>query len=476
MSSKRSVFKNFNFMVISTAALDFLCLQAALLIGFWLWIEFPWHGNYQYFSDYVRILWIVPPLGVVVFQSIGLYKPEMGVMGVAEQSLVFKGIWIVYFIAFAVSFFYRGGTFSRLAVFYSVFIAIFLISIERFLMRNLYAWLHRKGIAVRKALIYGAGYHGQRLERWIHQSPKLGIQVVGYLDDNIEVLVKKPVSPPCLGTLQDLKRIVAERNISMLFIAHRSLKEVEVLQIFQMCREIHVPCWAIPSLYQFYIERIRITNIGGIPLVGFKEEFNFKFYVIVKRVLDILFALLLLPVLIPVGILISAGILLTSGAPVFFKQPRAGAGGKKFTMYKFRTLKTSTRRDDVSPELQKEGVPSAVTPLGDLLRRTGFDELPQILNVLKGEMSFIGPRPEMLFIVEKYSPLERERLRLRPGITGLWQISEDRKRIFIHENMDYDLYYAEHLSFNLDLAIMLKTVVAVLKGFLPRRVPVPAEN
>ena len=131
-------------------------------------------------------------------------------------------------------------------------------------------------------------------------------------------------------------------------------------------------------------------------------------------------------------------------------------------MVKFRTLSKDAPSESPSPELEG-GSGRAVAPFASFLRRTGLDELPQIFNVLRGDMSLVGPRPEMSFLVEKYSLLERERLLVKPGITGMWQISEDRKKKLIHESIDYDLYYVEHIGFNLDLAILMKTVLVMLR-------------
>lgn len=459
--------RGFNPLTFGVAVLDFFCFQTALLAGYWLWVLFPWHGHYQFFSEFALIVWVLPAIGIVVFKAIGLYKPEMGVIGVQEQSLIFKAIWIIYLLVFALSFFYRETHFSRLATFYSIFIAIFLISVERYFVRHFFIWLNQKGIAVRTALIYGAGYHGQRLERWIRQSPQLGIRVLGFLDDDIERLTKKPETPPWLGTCSELRKIVAKKNIALLFIAHRQLEEAKVIEIFQLCRNLNVQCWAIPSLYQFHVERVQLQNIGGIPLLGFRGEFGRRSYLTVKRILDLMISFVLLLLAVPLMIFISLSILLTSGPPVFFQQVRVGLDGKKFTMFKFRTLKHSTRKDEISPELKRDA--KMATPFGASLRRTGLDELPQLINVLRGEMSLVGPRPEMPFLVEKYGPLERERLTVKPGITGLWQISDDRKRLLIHENMDYDLYYVEHSSFNLDLAILVKTFFVIGSRVLFKR-------
>ena len=457
--------RSFHLLTVLVAIFDFLCLQTALLIGYWFWVTFPWHGNYQLFSDFSLILWILPPIGIIVFRAIGLYKPEMGVIGVQEQSLIFKGTWIIYVAVFALSFFYRSIEFSRLSLFYSIFISLFLVSFERFLMRRFFEYLNQHGIANRQALIYGAGYQGQRLERWIQQSPQLGVRVIGYLDDDVEKLVKKPESPPVLGRLSDLKKLIKQRNVSLLFVAHRHLHETKVVEIFQRCREFGIQCWVIPSLYWFHVERTELQNIGGIPLVSFREGFGRRSYERLKRLLDIVLSVLFLIAAAPLLWVIALGVLLSSGRPIFFKQLRTGQGGKKFMIYKFRTLKKGFKKEDVSPELKKGGG-KPLSPFFAFLRKTGLDELPQLVNVLVGEMSLVGPRPEMPFIVEKYGPLERERLEVKPGITGLWQISRDRKRLLIHENMDYDLYYVEHMSPNLDLAILVKTAWTVVSRIL----------
>lgn len=464
----KSFFRVFKLLTLFVILVDFLCFQLALMMAYSLWMAFPWHGNWQYFSEYSMILWILPPIGIAVFAAVGLYKPEMGVIGVEEQSLIFKATWIIYFAVFAITFFYREVEFSRVATFYSVFISTALVTVERFYFRRYFEWLHRKGLGIRRALIYGAGYHGQRLERWIRQSPKLGVVVEGFLDDEIERLTKVPESPTCLGGLSDLSKWVKKKKIEVVYLAHRKLEENRIVEIIQKCREIGVECWVIPALYRFHVERVIFTNIGGIPLVGFREGFGRKWYFVLKRFLDVGLTLLLAPLAVALGLVIAVGIRLTSRGPIFFKQQRVGYGSKKFTVFKFRTLrKEAKQRDRVSPELRKER--QEATAFGAFLRRTGLDEIPQFINVLRGEMSLVGPRPEMPFLVEKYGPLERERLTVKPGITGLWQISEDRKRLLIHENMDYDLYYLDHLGFNLDLAILVKTVMTIFTRIPERR-------
>jgi lipopolysaccharide/colanic/teichoic acid biosynthesis glycosyltransferase len=149
-----------------------------------------------------------------------------------------------------------------------------------------------------------------------------------------------------------------------------------------------------------------------------------------------------------------------SKGPVFFRQDRVGKNGKIFQIYKFRSMLTDTDPYSVNPSDQND---PRITSVGRFLRKTSLDELPQIINVLKGDMSFVGPRPEMQFIVAEYDEIHKERLKVLPGITGLWQLSGDRKKA-IHENMDYDLYYIRNASFFLDVAILIQTLIFAFRG------------
>lgn len=461
--SSRHIKAGFVYSSWMISLLDLFCFEAALALGYYLWMRFPWHGHWQHFSDYSILMLIVPPLAILVFKAVGLYKPEMGIMGVQEQSLLFKAIAMIYGLVLAVTFFYREVTFSRLAMLYSMSLALVFVSIERYLVRRFFVWLNRKGIASRLALIYGAGYHGMRLESWIRHSPHLGLKVTGYLDDDISRLEKVPTHPPVLGGIRRLEKEVKENGVSVLFVAARDLKEEKIIDMVQKARELKIQCWVIPHLYSFFVEYVEVQHIGGIPLLGFRERFGAGYYEILKHLLDRVLALFFLILSLPLALITALGILTTSGPPIFFCQIRIGKKGERFMMYKFRTLKKEFETESISPEISQEKKSRPMTPFGAFLRKSGLDELPQLFNVLKGEMSLVGPRPEMPFLVEKYKPLEKERLHVKPGITGLWQVSEDRKRLLIHENMDYDLYYVRHMSFNLDLAILLKTVLVIVK-------------
>jgi len=182
-------------------------------------------------------------------------------------------------------------------------------------------------------------------------------------------------------------------------------------------------------------------------------------YVFFKRITDLLFSILAICVLSPLFILIPIVTSMESSGPAFIRQRRVGKNGKIFCLYKFRSMKGDVSYD-YSPIRKND---KRITKVGGFLRKTGIDEIPQFLNVLKGEMSIVGPRPEMEFIVEKYNALERTRLLVKPGITGLWQIKANRKKP-IHENLDFDLNYIEKKSLFLDLAIMAETAIFMIKS------------
>ncbi|MCK4245202.1 MAG: sugar transferase [Candidatus Omnitrophica bacterium] len=179
-----------------------------------------------------------------------------------------------------------------------------------------------------------------------------------------------------------------------------------------------------------------------------------------KRIADIVFSALLLVISSPLFIILAILIKRDSPGAVFFRQERVGKNGRLFSMFKFRTMYAEANKYDYHPRGRDD---ARITKIGRMLRKTSLDELPQLMNVITGEMSLVGPRPEMPFIVKEYSQIQKQRLTVKPGLTGLWQISADRSKP-IHENMEYDLYYVNNHSPLLDLAIILRTVISVIRG------------
>jgi exopolysaccharide biosynthesis polyprenyl glycosylphosphotransferase len=405
---------------------------------------------------------------LLLFERLGLYRRTMTIMNIAEVKGIFKAVIYAAMILFFAAFYFKDISYSRLIVTYSfVFLLIFL-NVERYTFYKIYQYLHAKGIGVTRGLIYGAGEAGQMLAERFIRSPRLGTLPIAFLDDNTELwkrTVKShsdevPYALPVLGGLESIKDAAQMTNADELFISLPSVSQIRIAEIIRRCEQINLKFSFIPNLFDYKLQHIDVRSLDGIPLLTVKESRIAPWKFFLKRIMDLVMGLTCLTIFGPIMLVAALLVRRSSPGPVFFKQERVGLNGKKFTMYKFRTMYVDTPKYALTPDSKDD---PRVTPIGRTLRRTSLDELPQILNVIKGDMSIVGPRPEMPFIVDQYDEFQRERLKVKPGITGLWQISADRAKQ-IHDNIEYDLYYVENASPLLDLAIILRTIFGVIKG------------
>ena len=327
--------------------------------------------------------------------------------------------------------------------------------------------LRVRSVEAQKVLIYGAGSSGRRVLSALLRSPKLGLKPIALIDDDPEMegqevfeysyrrgrsvnVIAGPVTPELLH----------EHACKMLIIAIPSLGRekfsgaVNAAQAAGV-RLAYVPGQAIAAEYW-----TEYADIDGILLSVFGHPASKWQYEWAKRLFDLAAAAALIVIFIPLWALIALAIRLESRGPVLFKQTRVGRNGRLFTLYKFRSMHVDAPKYEISPT---EAADPRITPIGRFLRRVSLDELPQLINVVKGEMSLVGPRPEMPFITEQYTAVHRQRLRVTPGITGLWQLSADRA-FQIHENIQYDLYYIRNRSFFMDFAILLHTALFAMNG------------
>jgi len=292
-------------------------------------------------------------------------------------------------------------------------------------------------------------------------SPKFHILPVAFLDDDriktgttVDCLVgHEPL--PVAGRLSSIEEALAKYNAQEVWIAITAADQNTIIDIALAAEDCGVPCRFVPNLYQIPLDTLTVETVGGVPLLSIKPRATVHPMPATKRAFDILFSLVVLfnPVSLILFPLIALLVKLSSHGPVSFRQERIGQGGRPFLMYKFRTMFIDAPAYATTPQHPGD---IRITPLGRWLRKLSVDELPQFWNVLKGDMSVVGPRPEMPQIVALYNNIQRQRLCVKPGITGIWQISADRKNP-IHENIDYDLYYIEKQSFFLDLMIILTT-------------------
>lgn len=434
-----------------------------------------------------RQLWsLFSAVCLVSFHAFGMYSPVKSLLNMEEFKAVLSSTLVSFLVFFTlvvllreteqgaegplfgllvpihkvVSIQLAPDSFSRVTVVLAFVLALALTTASRFASFKFIQMLHRKGIGNRNVLIYGAGECGRKLQRKFMLVPTLGLNFAGFVEDDESKVGTLLDRSRVLGTFEDLERLIGVHKISEVFVALPECTEERVMEIVAELERIGVKYHVVPRFYHLLSFKIRIENLDSIPLITRDERRQKLFGRIAKRLFDIIVASMVLVVGAPVFLLAAWLIRRESPGPAFFVQTRIGKNGKPFRMYKFRTMHAHMSGDAPAPQSPYD---PRITRIGRYLRRYSLDELPQFINVLKGEMSIVGPRPEMPFIVESYGPMERERLRAKPGITGLWQISYARQQA-IHDNLDYDLYYIEHQSMLLDLVIVALTVFAVVKG------------
>ncbi|MCX6639567.1 MAG: sugar transferase [bacterium] len=451
---------------------DILVITGSMMLGYYFYHlllhEVGLGRGAQPFSMYFRLTLITVVILLLVFERQGLYRRTLSIMNIEEIKGIFNAVILTALIIFAASFYFKDISYSRLIITYSLIFLLIFLNIERYLFFKVFQALHTKGIGVRKVLIYGAGEAGQMLVERFIRSPRLGVLPIGFIDDNIELWGKNLRSKsdevkfnlPVLGGFNHVLDAANEHAIDELVISMPSVPRAKIAEIIRHCEDIGLKFYFMPFLFDFKVQSIAIDSIDGVPLLTVKESKINWLYLLLKRVMDVTVAGLSIVMLAPIMAMIAILIRRDSPGPVLFKQERVGLNGKHFQIYKFRSMYIDAPKYAFTPMSSQD---PRITKIGRLLRRTSLDELPQIFNVMKGEMSMVGPRPEMPFIVATYTSIMRNRLKVKPGITGLWQISADRAKQ-IHDNIDYDLYYIENFSPLLDVVIMIRTFFMAIKG------------
>ena len=272
-----------------------------------------------------------------------------------------------------------------------------------------------------------------------------------------------------LGTLEDLGMVIRSMQIDEVIIALPSNLHQQSIRSVRLCERLGTSFKLVPDLYELSLSRIDMEAIEGIPLIGIKQASINYTQRIVTRVVDILVAILLLVLGLPFWLCIALAIRLTSSGAIVYKQTRIGKNGRPFKVYKFRTMYKNAEdgladllaHNEAQGPLFKIKDDPRITAVGKFLRRTSFDEFPQLLNVIKGEMSLVGPRPPLPHEVVQYEEWQKGRLAIKPGMTGLWQV-RGRSDISFDEGVLMDMYYIENWSLRLYFQILLRTIPAVL--------------
>ncbi|UCC95894.1 MAG: sugar transferase, partial [Candidatus Omnitrophota bacterium] len=390
-------------------------------------------------------------------------------LGVPKEifSVIISIFYATILIA-AVIFFAKFKFFSRLVFTGNFFLLCASLSSWRIVKRLILRRLISKGFRNINILIVGAGKIGKAILSEIKKVPWWGFKIIGFLDDRKTEVVE---SVPVLGKIKDFPVIAKKYFADEVIVTIPSEKQI-VSELIAQARKMHVGIKVVPDSFEEPLPVLNISYLGVMPLLTYKERKHHPAELALKRLFDFAFSLISFIVLFPLFIIITILIKLDSPGPVFYVQKRVGFKGKLFNFCKFRSMIKDA--DKLKPELLdknevKDGVifkikkDPRITKIGSFLRKYSLDELPQLFNVLKGDMSLIGPRPPTADEVEKYNHFHIQRLFIRPGITGLSQV-RGRSELTFRRWIKWDLWYVNNWSFGLDLLILWWTIPAVLKG------------
>ncbi len=354
--------------------------------------------------------------------------------------------------------------FSRLESAYFIGISLLLMLSYRFVWPYASAVVGANPWTKRKVLIIGINNQALQLSRIITDYAAAGLQFAGFVRHITDERPEAEINPDdILGDIDTLRKIVTEHCIREVIICDHANEHEYLRQINDMLSSLPVNIRIAPDYSDLAYFHMTIEDFAGIPLVGLRYDMLTIWQRIVKRLFDIVGASILLTAFLPLIIIIAIAIKLDSRGPIFFRQQRAGERGRLFTMYKFRSMVYDAENRITYGQNYKKANDPRVTRVGRILRRTSLDEIPQFVNVLLGDMSLVGPRPELPQVVGEYSPRQWKRFEVPQGLTGWWQIN-GRAELPMYEHTDYDVFYIRNYSVWLDLMILARTPMAVLKG------------
>ena len=457
--------ENQRILNIVLVLIDVLTISVALLCSIWLRFKttlFGPLGGHLGFQSYLLFLtFAVIPVYLILYFAFGLYKPRRTYKNIFSEATQIIKVNILAFIALvAILFIINQPNFSRIMLFLLAIITTFFGIIERFIIRSVLKRLRANNKNLKHILIVGDNDLAYTFARKIRQNPYLGFTVSGFLGRSEHVGLEREGSK-VIGAFKDLEYVLENHRYDRVVLAIPLKYYYKINELVESCEKFGIKAEIIPDYIKYFpaqpsvdmIEDIPIINIRYVPL---DDDFN-KF---LKYLSDYIISIIAIIITSPIMIITAIAIKLTSPGPIIFKQERMGYNGKTFMMYKFRSMKVQDPNEEKSEWTTKDD--PRKTKVGDIIRKTSIDELPQFFNVLKGDMSVVGPRPERPYFVDQFKetiPKYMVKHQVKPGLTGWAQIHGCRGDTSIKKRIEYDIEYVENWHMGLDLAIMIKTAL-----------------
>ena len=430
-------------------------------------LEFGAEATPEALQPPLALYLIVAVIWSLVLPLVGAYDPVRTRRPLGELQVLIPAILTAVFLLAGVLYFSFRDV-SRLQVAYFAVLDLGLSLGNRAVLRLLFRIRGGRGYA-RRVLVVGAGRVGREVAERVSDHAWTGLHLVGYVDDDAEKQGRHLAGAPVVGQLGDTAGLVEKLGVHEVVFALPLRAHRRLVDLVTELQRLPVNVRVVPDYLELAFFRTTSEDFGGMPLIGLRDPAIEGFQRVMKRAFDLVVGTLLLIMSLPLMALIAVAIRLDSPGPALFKQQRVGENLRAFGMYKFRSMVVGAedreseiiRATESGELLHKHPDDPRVTKVGSVLRRYSLDELPQLVNVLKGEMSLVGPRPEMPWLVEKYDPWQRKRFAVPQGLTGWWQINGRSDRP-MHLHTEDDLWYIQNWSPLLDLRILWRTIEVVI--------------
>lgn len=436
-------------------------------LGIEIWVTFN-----EFLKIYLWLGVLTVPIWIITMSYYGVYRDFRTKSFPEIAWSIFVTACITVLLMGSVTFIIKMEYASRAYVAFFIITGIVLLGMEKFALSRILHFLLRGGYSLYNVLIVGTGSRAQEFIRIVQDHSDWGLEIVGLIDDDPKMLGKTVMGYDVIGRISDIPRVIREHVIDRVNFVIPRLWLNRIEDAIYYCEREGITTAVSVDLYKPKLAKLRQSDFAGIPLIVYQTSVASEWQLFFKRIFDIAISLIGLLVLGPLLVFVSILIASTSKGSVLFRQVRSGLNGRKFTLYKFRSmfigsemkLKELKRQNEMDGPVFKMKRDPRVTPLGRLMRKLSIDELPQLFNVLRGHMSLVGPRPPIPAEVEMYESWQRRRLSMKPGLTCIWQVS-GRNNIDFETWMEMDLQYIDNFSLWLDFKILVRTFFVVLTGY-----------